>query len=87
MLSCAADKSSLTVIRRVSVHQESNLDLFLGYIDPGSGSIMIQALIAGLVALPIFFRQHIARAIRVVRGTGEATSEPTVSQDDSAAKR
>ncbi|CAN5532296.1 hypothetical protein BH24CHL9_BH24CHL9_16540 [soil metagenome] len=39
------------------------------YIDPGSGSLLIQALIATLVAVPIFFRQQISRAIRAVRGT------------------
>ena len=37
------------------------------YIDPGSGSLIIQAAIAAIVAVPIFFRTQIARAVRVLR--------------------
>ena len=37
------------------------------YIDPGSGSLIIQAIIAGLVAIPFFFRSQIAKGIRAVR--------------------
>ncbi|MFV2062553.1 MAG: hypothetical protein ACC726_03450 [Chloroflexota bacterium] len=62
------------------------MDLPFAYIDPGSGSLMIQALIAGLVALPIFFRQQIARAVRVVRGTNETSSESAPPQDDGTEK-
>ena len=39
----------------------------LAYIDPGSGSLIIQAIIATLIAVPIFFRQQIARFADVVR--------------------
>ena len=60
------------------------MDLLFGYIDPGSGSLIIQALIAGLVAVPIFFRQQIARTIRVLRGGNELSSESTPTQDDSS---
>ena len=62
------------------------MDLLFAYIDPGTGSLMIQALIAGLVALPIFFRQQIARAIRVVRGNSELGSESAPTQDDGTTK-
>jgi hypothetical protein len=31
------------------------------YIDPNSGSLLIQAVIAGMVALPFFFRKQVAR--------------------------
>ena len=44
---------------------------FLAYIDPGSGSLIIQAVIAGLVAIPFFFRQQIGRFVRAVRRTDE----------------
>ena len=44
------------------------MELILAYIDPGSGSLIIQALIAGLVAVPIFFRHQIARLVRTLRG-------------------
>ena len=39
----------------------------LAYIDPGSGSLIVQAVIATLVAVPFFFRQQIGRAIRTIR--------------------
>ena len=43
------------------------MDLMLAYIDPGSGSLIIQAVIATLIAVPFFFRQQIARIVRVIR--------------------
>jgi hypothetical protein len=50
------------------------------YIDPGSGSLIIQAVIATLVAIPIFFRHHIARATHAFRGRG-ASDEATQQID------
>ena len=47
------------------------MDLLPAYIDPGSGSLIIQAVIATLIAVPFFFRQQIARVIRVVRQRDE----------------
>ena len=44
-----------------------HMDHFLAYIDPGSGSLIIQAVIASVVAIPFFFREHIGRIVRVVR--------------------
>jgi len=58
------------------------VDLIFAYIDPGTGSLLIQALIAGLVAVPIFFRHQIARVIRTVRGRNEPGSEPGPEADD-----
>ena len=54
------------------------MDHFLAYIDPGSGSLIIQALIASVVAIPFFFRQQIARLVRVVRrgGSGDGGMTP-----------
>jgi superfamily II DNA or RNA helicase len=46
----------------------------LAYIDPGSGSLIIQALIAGVVAIPFFFRQQIGRVVRAVRRTDSTDS-------------
>ena len=60
------------------------MDLILAYIDPGSGSLIVQALIAGLVALPIFFRHQITRVVRLVRGSAEPNTEGPAGQDDSA---
>ena len=39
----------------------------LAYIDPGSGSLIVQAAIATVVAVPFFFRQQIGRAARAIR--------------------
>jgi hypothetical protein len=40
----------------------------LAYIDPGSGSLIIQAVIATAIAVPFFLREQIARVVRRVRG-------------------
>jgi len=37
------------------------------YIDPNSGSLLIQAVIAGMVALPFFFRRQLARLTGALR--------------------
>ena len=44
----------------------------IAYIDPGSGSLIIQAIIATVIAVPFFFRQQLGRAIRSVRRTTPA---------------
>ncbi len=49
--------------------------LMTAYIDPGTGSLIVQALIAAIVAVPLFFRTQIARAVRAVRGDGERNEE------------
>jgi hypothetical protein len=46
-------------------------DLQLAYIDPGSGSLIIQVLIASIVAIPIFFRTQIGRLMGLARGRRE----------------
>ena len=53
------------------------MEFVFAYIDPGSGSLVIQALIAGLVAIPIFFRSQISRLVRSLRGEQEATTGNT----------
>jgi len=54
----------------------------LAYIDPGSGSLIIQGAIASIVAVAVFFRGQIARLLPGRRGGGEsdaATSSSTPS--------
>ena len=51
------------------------MDHFLAYIDPGSGSLIIQAVIATIVAIPFFFRQQIGRVLRAVRGRDSPVEE------------
>jgi hypothetical protein len=41
--------------------------MVFAYIDPNAGSLVIQAVIAMLVAVPFFFRRQLARAARVIR--------------------
>jgi hypothetical protein len=57
------------------------LHITLAYIDPGSGSLIIQVVIATLVAVPIFFRTQIARAIRVIRRQPASTEEARAPKD------
>jgi hypothetical protein len=55
----------------------------LAYIDPGSGSLIIQVVIATIVAIPIFFRAQIGRFIRMVRrGNERPTSADDVTDHD-----
>jgi hypothetical protein len=39
----------------------------LAYIDPGAGSLFIQAAIASIVAVPFFLRHQIRRFIDLIR--------------------
>lgn len=54
--------------------------LDLAYIDPGSGSLIIQVVIATIVAIPIFFRTQITRLVNLARGR----KEESITADDSA---
>jgi hypothetical protein len=40
---------------------------FLANIDPGSGSVIIQAVIATALAVPFFMREEIGRVVRRLR--------------------
>ena len=42
--------------------------MIIAYIDPGSGSMVIQMLIAAALALPFLLRTQIARGIDRIRG-------------------
>ena len=45
--------------------------LELAYIDPGTGSLIIQTAIAAAIAVPLFFRHQIGRFLSVVRRRGD----------------
>ena len=49
----------------------------LAYIDPGSGSLIIQGAIASIIAGVVFFRNQIARFIPGRRESAESTDEST----------
>jgi hypothetical protein len=42
--------------------------VIIGYIDPGAGSLVIQAILAGALAIPFILRAQIGSAIRRLRG-------------------
>lgn len=41
--------------------------MIFAYIDPGAGSLLIQALIAALISVPFVFRSTMALAVRRTR--------------------
>jgi hypothetical protein len=57
----------------------------LAYIDPGSGSLLIQGAIASIVAVSVFFRHQISR---LIPGLRRKSAEPTTTKSvDDAAPR
>jgi hypothetical protein len=58
----------------------------LAYIDPGTGSLIIQTVIAAAIAVPLFFRHQIGRFLNVLRRR-DAPDEPYTSVDDGARGR
>ena len=42
--------------------------MILAYIDPGTGSMVIQLLLASLLSVPFLFRRAITRTFRRLRG-------------------
>lgn len=59
------------------------MDLVFGYIDPGAGSLVIQALIAAIVSIPFFFRNAIRSTIgRFRRGTPPTDEKGTTTTTD-----
>jgi len=51
----------------------------LAYIDPGSGSMLLQVILAGVLAVPFFFRRAIGGAWSRLRG--EDPTHATRDQD------
>jgi hypothetical protein len=62
------------LLRARHARERSVTELILAYIDPGSGSLIIQVVIASLVAIPIFFRTQIGRLVHLARGRREVES-------------
>jgi hypothetical protein len=54
----------------------------LAYIDAGSGSLIIQAVVATLVAVPFFFRQQIGRLVSAVRRPDDRTAPRATTGTD-----
>ena len=43
------------------------LELAVAYIDPGQGSLLIQVIIATILAVPYFMRTQLARLLKFIR--------------------
>jgi hypothetical protein len=56
--------------------------LFFAYIDPGAGSLVIQALIAALISVPFVFRSGVARVTRRARSLFRGRDHGATSADD-----
>jgi hypothetical protein len=51
----------------------------LAYIDPGAGSLFLQAVIATILVVPFFLRTQVRRGIDRLRGVGPTSVNPAVS--------
>ena len=62
------------------------MHLVFGYIDPGAGSLVIQAIIAGIVSIPFFFRNAIRSTIgRFRRQPSAAAVNKSATREDTGA--
>lgn len=65
------------------------MHLVFAYIDPGAGSLVIQAIIAALVSVPFFFRNFIRQTIGRFRhkptDEGAAATGSSAPTDEGAA--
>lgn len=50
----------------------------LGYIDPGSGTLLLQVIVASALAVPFFFRRVIGDALHRFRG--RSSSDDSVGE-------
>lgn len=57
------------------------------YIDPGSGSMLLQVLLAGVLAVPFFFRRVIADAWHKVRGGDSTASDAVTTGEETDSQR
>ncbi len=57
--------------------------MLFAYIDPGSGSMLLQVVLAGLLAIPFFFRRTVADVWHRVRGNGDDGADARQSTESS----
>ncbi len=60
--------------------------MLLAYIDPGSGSMLLQVILAGILAIPFFFRRFIGDGLRRIRGGGEAPERADVGEESDSTR-
>lgn len=54
---------------------------FVAYIDPGSGSMLLQVILAGVLAVPFFFRRAIGDAWHKLRGGARDAARADTAED------
>ena len=57
------------------------------YIDPGSGSMLLQVILAGILAVPFFFRRTIADVWHRVRGERPEEAATPAANEESESGR
>jgi hypothetical protein len=50
------------------------------YIDPGAGSMLVQAVLAGLLAVPFVLRSQLGRAVERVRDLRRRRGAPAAEE-------
>ena len=61
------------------------MNLVFAYIDPGAGSLVIQAIIAAVVSIPFFFRNAIRSTIGRFRRKLADGASGSITREDSGA--
>jgi hypothetical protein len=52
--------------------------MIFAYLDPGAGSLVIQAILAAMLAVPFFLRSQLSALVNRIRGRGaDSTDQPT----------
>lgn len=51
--------------------------MVFAYLDPGAGSLVIQAILAAALAIPFFLRSQLTAFVSRVRGKRSETDDPT----------
>jgi len=54
----------------------------LAYIDPGSGSLMIQVLVASIIAIPVIFRSRLAQLTSALRRRKDTPDPDDVAESE-----
>ncbi|MDH4334212.1 MAG: hypothetical protein OEW24_02965 [Chloroflexota bacterium] len=61
------------------------MSLIFAYIDPGAGSLIIQALIAAVVSVPFFFRNAIRSTLGRLRRKPAGGASGSIAAEDAGA--
>jgi len=64
-----------------ALKHSSSRAMNLIYIDPGAGSMVIQAVLAAALAIPFFFRTQINRVVQRFRDPRESKDDTTPTGD------